>query len=89
MTGDINRLLMQMREEPVPALRGFEAALWQEIHHRHARSRILGAIGRNTGIAAAGLAIGIVLAVTRPVASPKPVNIPLLLTEVPPASLLE
>lgn len=90
MIGDINGLLAQLREAPVPALPGFEAALWQEIRHRRARSQIImGAIGRNTGIAAAGLAIGIILAITRPVASHRPVNIPLLLTEVPPASLLE
>ena len=91
MTRDLDGLLAHMRDgaEPLPALSGVEHALWQEIHRWRARKRIVDAIGRNTGIAAAGLAIGILVAVTRPAPPSKPVNIPLLLTEVPPASLLE
>jgi len=89
MTNDLDRLLTGIRDELAPPLVGVENALWHEIHRRHARSRILNAVGRNTGIAAAGLAIGIMVAVTRPSPPPKPVAIPLLLTEVPPASLLE
>ena len=89
MINDLNVLLANMRDEPTPALTSIESALWQEIHRRRTRSQILNAVGRNTGIAAAGLAIGIMVAVTRPLPPPKPVAIPLLLTEVPPASLLE
>jgi hypothetical protein len=89
MSNDLDRLLAGMRDESATAPVGVESALWREIHRRHARSQIRNAIGRNTGIAAAGLAIGIVMAVTRPPPPPKPVAIPLLLTEVPPASLLE
>ena len=89
MTNDLDKLLAGMRDEPAGGLAGVESALWREIHRRHARSQIRNAIGRNTGIAAAGLVIGIVVAVTRPLPPPKPVAIPLLLTEVPPASLLE
>ena len=89
MRNDLDAVLADMRNEPMPALACVENTLWREIHRRHARSRIRNAVGRNTGIAAAGLVIGIVVAITRPVPPPKPVAIPLLLTEVPPASLLE
>ena len=89
MTNHLDALLARMAERPGPAVSGVESRLWREIHRRHAWRQIMGAIGRNTGIAAAGLAIGIVVAITRPLPPPKPVNIPLLLTEVPPASLLE
>jgi len=89
MTDNLEALLASLRDEPAPALADVEGALWQEIRRRHARGQIAGAIGRNTGIAAAGLMIGVVLAITRPLSPPKPVSIPLLLTEVPPASLLE
>jgi len=89
MSDDLDRLLARMRGNGVSGLAGVEDALWREIGRRRARDRIMAAIGRNTGIAAAGLVIGLVLAVTRPVSPPKPVSISLLLTEVPPASLLE
>ena len=89
MTNNLDGLLAAMRDEAIPTPADVESALWQQIHRRRARGQIMGAIGRNTGIAAAGLAIGLVVAVTRPAPPPKPVNIPLLLTEVPPASLLE
>lgn len=89
MATDLEELLVRMRNEATPALGGVENHLWREIHRRRAHGRIMRVIGRNTGIAAAGLAIGIAVAVTRPAAPPKSVNITLLLTEVPPASLLE
>lgn len=89
MSEDLDRLLAEMQGGKPPALAGFEGMLWREIHRRRARDRVLGAIGRNTGIAAAGLMIGLGMAVTRPAPPPRPVDIPLLLTEVPPASLLE
>ena len=89
MTNTLDGLLATMRDEPMPGPADVENALWQEIHRRRARGKIMDAIGRNTGIAAAGLAIGLVVAVTRPAPPPKPIAIPLLLTEVPPASLLE
>ena len=50
---------------------------------------MMGEFRRNAGIAAAALLIGVVVSVSRPVAKPKPVNISLLLTEVPQASLLQ
>jgi hypothetical protein len=86
---DLDALLADMREEKTPALADIESALWQQIRRRRARDQIVGVLGRNTGIAAASLAIGIVVAVTRPAPPPRPVAIPLLLTEVPPASFLE
>ena len=89
MTNGLDRLLAGMRDEAEPQLAGVESALWREIHRRQARTHIMGAFGRNTGIAATGLVIGIIVAITRPLPPPKPVSIPLLLTEVPPASLLE
>ena len=89
MATDFEELLVRMRNEATPALVDVENQLWREIHRRRARDRIMRVIGRNTCIAAAGLAIGIAVAVTRPAAPPKSVNITLLLTEVPPASLLE
>jgi len=89
MTNDLDQLLADFRDEDTPALAGFENALLREIRRRRARNQVIAAIGRNTGIAAAGLAIGLTVAVTRPAPPPKPVNITLLLTEVPPASLLE
>lgn len=86
---DLDRLLAGLDDEAMPALAGIENAMWREIHRRGAQQRIWGAVGRNTGIAAAGLVIGVMVAVTRPAPPPNPVAIPLLLTEVPPASLLE
>src|SRR5579862_9898197 len=89
MANNLEALLVGLRDETAPTLAGVESGLWREIHRQRARGRILGAIGCNTGIAAAGLVIGIAAAVTRPLPPPEPVSIPLLLTEVPPASLLE
>ena len=63
--------------------------MWQEIHRRQRAHRVmLGALQRNVGIAAVALLIGIAVSVNRPLPT-RPVSITLLLTEVPPASLLE
>jgi hypothetical protein len=67
-----------------------EGTLWEEIRRRQRAQRsVLGEVGRSGGIAAMALLIGIALGTSRPLPPPKPVNITLLLTEVPPASLLE
>lgn len=90
MTNDLERLLEGLRDEALPVLTGTENAMWREIHRRQRAHRIfLGEVGRNGGIAAAALLIGVAVGVTRPVPQPKPVDITLLLTDVPPASLLE
>ena len=90
MTDKLDALLAKLSDDAIPSLAGTESAMWREIHRRQrAQSLVLGEVGRNTGIATAALLIGVVLAITRPVQPPKPVNITLLLTEVPPASLLE
>jgi hypothetical protein len=71
-------------------LPGIEGGMWREIHRRQRAQRlILGEVGRNTGIAAVALLIGVAVTIHHPAPTPKPVNITLLLTEVPPASLLE
>jgi hypothetical protein len=90
MNDDLDALLARVRDDAPSALPGIENALWGEIHRRQRTQRfVLGEVGRNTGIAAAALLIGIALGTARPAPPPKPVNITLLLTEVPPASLLE
>lgn len=90
MNDDLDALLARVRDDAPPALTGIETAMWSRIHRRqHAQRLVLGEVGRNTGIAAAALLIGVALGAARPPPAPKPVNITLLLTEVPPASLLE
>jgi hypothetical protein len=90
MNGDLDTLLSTLRDDAPTTLSGIEDGMWREIHRRQrARRQVLGEVGRNTGIAAAALLIGVAVSVARPAAPPKPVNITLLLTEVPPASLLE
>jgi hypothetical protein len=90
MNDDLDLLLARIRDDTPSALLGIEAAMWAQIHRRQrARRFVLGEVGRNGGIAAAALLIGIALGAWRPAPPPKPVNITLLLTEVPPASLLE
>jgi hypothetical protein len=90
MNGDIDTLLSALRGDAPIALSGIENGMWLEIRRRQRTRRlILGEVGRTTGIAAAALLIGVAVSVARPAAPPKPVNITLLLTEVPPASLLE
>lgn len=90
MNDDLDALLARVRDDAPSALTGIEAAMWSRIHRRqHAQRLVLGEVGRNTGIAAAALLIGVALGAARPPPAPKPVNITLLLTEVPPASLLE
>jgi len=90
MNGDLDTLLSALRDDAPADLPGIEGGIWREIHRRErVRRRILGEVGRSTGIAAAALLIGVAVSVARPAPPPKPVNITLLLTEVPPASLLE
>ncbi|MGZ5925185.1 MAG: hypothetical protein ACXWLJ_00795 [Rhizomicrobium sp.] len=90
MNDDLDALLARVGDDAPPALTGIEARMWSRIHRRRqARRLVLGEVGRNTGIAAAALLIGIALGAARQPPAPKPVNITLLLTEVPPASLLE
>jgi hypothetical protein len=90
MNEDLDALLASIRDDAPSALFGIEATMWARIHRRRRAQRLaLGEVGRNTGIAAAALLIGIALGTARPLPAPKPVNITLLLTEVPPASLLE
>ena len=90
MNDDLDALLARVRDDAPSALSGIEAAMWSRIRRRQRAQRlVLGEVGRNTGIAAAALLIGIALGAARPPPAPKPVNITLLLTEVPPASLLE
>lgn len=95
MNGDLDTLLSALRDDaPFDGrpgnLAGIEGGIWQEIHRRErVRRRILGEVGRSTGIAAAALLIGVAVSAARPAPPPRPVNITLLLTEVPPASLLE
>ena len=90
MNNDLDTLLAGLRDEALPALAGVEQSVWQTIHRRQrTRSIIMGEFRRNAGIAAAALLIGVAVSVARPVSKPKPVNISLLLTEVPQASLLQ
>jgi hypothetical protein len=90
MNDDLDALLARVRDETPSALPGIENTLWEEIHRRQRAQRsMLGEFGRGGGIAAVALLIGIALGTSRPLPPPKPVNITLLLTEVPPASLLE
>jgi hypothetical protein len=90
MNGDLDTLLSALRDDAPTILSGVEDGLWREIHRRQrARRLVLGDVGRTTGIAAAALLIGVAVGIARPAPRPKPVNITLLLTEVPPASLLE
>lgn len=90
MNGDLDTLLSALRDDTPADLPGIEGGIWREIHRRECvRRRILGEMGRSTGIAAAALLIGVAVSVARPAPPPRPVNITLLLTEVPPASLLE
>jgi hypothetical protein len=90
MNGDLDTLLSALREDAPAALTGVEDGMWREIHRRQrVRRLVLGEVGRTTGIAAAALLIGVAVSAARPAPPPKPVNITLLLTEVPPASLLE
>lgn len=90
MNDDLDALLATLRAAAPSGSPGIENGLWSEIHRRRrARQFVLGEVGRNSGIAAAALLIGIALGTSRPLPAPKPVNITLLLTEVPPASLLE
>ena len=90
MNDDLDALLARVRDATPSALPGLENTLWEEIHRRQRAQRsMLGEVGRGGGIAAVALLIGIALGTSRPLPPPKPVNITLLLTEVPPASLLE
>jgi type VI protein secretion system component VasF len=90
MNGDLDTLLSAFRDDAPTTLSGVEDGMWREIHRRRrARQLFLGEVGRTTGIAAVALLIGVAVSIARPAAQPKPVNITLLLTEVPPASLLE
>ena len=90
MHDDLDALLARVRDATPAALPGLENTLWEEIHRRQRAQRsMLGEFGRSGGIAAVALLIGIALGTSRPLPPPKPVNITLLLTEVPPASLLE
>ena len=90
MRGDLDGILSALRDDVPPRLLGAENRIGPEIHRRRqARHRILGEIGRNTGIAAGALLIGIAVSLGRSLPPPQAVNITLLLTEVPPASLLE
>jgi hypothetical protein len=90
MSKTLDGLLAGLCADTPPSLAGIEDGLWKEIHRRQqAQSLIRGEVGRNTGIAAAALLIGVALGSSHTLPAPKPVNITLLLTEVPPASLLE
>jgi hypothetical protein len=90
MNDDLDVLLARIRDDAPSASPGIEAMMWARIHRRQrARRFVVGEVGRTSGIAAAALLIGIALGTSRPASPPKPVNITLLLTEVPPASLLE
>jgi hypothetical protein len=90
MNDDLDALLARVRAATPSALPGIENTVWEEIHRRQRAQRsMLGEFGRGGGIAAVALLIGIALGTSRPLPPPKPVNITLLLTEVPPASLLE
>jgi hypothetical protein len=90
MAGDLEMLLAKFHDDMVPSLAGMEDAVCAEIRRRkRARSLLLGEAGRKTGIAAAALLLGVAIAATRPLPPPQSVSIPLLLTEVPPASILE
>jgi hypothetical protein len=90
MYDDLDTLLAGLRDDALPALVGVEHAVWRKIRQRQrAHTALVGEFRRNAGIAAAALLIGVVVSVSRPVPQPKPVNISLLLTEVPQASLLQ
>jgi hypothetical protein len=90
MSGDLELLLARLHDDMAPPLAGVEDSVCAEIRRRkQARSFLLGEAGRNTGIAAAALLLGVAIAATRPLPPPRAVSISLLLTEVPPASLLE
>lgn len=89
MDANIDTLLANLGATETPALAGLEQAVWNEIHRRNAKDRVWGTLGRNSGIAAVALLIGVAVGIARPVHTAKPANISLLLTEVPPASLLE
>ena len=90
MYNNLDALLAGLREGATPALAGVEQVVWGKIHRRQrAHTALVGEFRRNAGIAAAALLIGVVVSVSRPVQHPKPVNISLLLTEVPQASLLQ
>lgn len=90
MNDDLDALLARLRDAAPASLPSLENTLWEEIHRRQRAQRsMLGEFGRGGGIAAVALLIGIALGTSRPLPPPKPINITLLLTEVPPASLLE
>lgn len=89
MHADIDALLAGLSEREMPSLAGFEEALWSEIHRRSAKDRAWRALGRNSGIAAMALLIGVAVGIARPIHPPKSPNIPLLFTEAPSASLLQ
>ena len=90
MNDDLDALLARIRDETPSALPGIENTMWEEIHRRQRAQR--SCWGNSAAVAASrrvALLIGIALGTSRPLPPPKPVNITLLLTEVPPASLLE
>ncbi len=90
MAGDLELLLARFHDDIVPSLAGMEDSVCAEIRRRkQVRNLLLGEAGRKTGIAAAALLLGVAIAATRPLPPPRTVSISLLLTEVPPASLLE
>lgn len=90
MRSDLDSILSAVRDDVPPVLSGIENGIWPEIRRRQSvQHRLLGEVGRNTGIATAALLIGIAVSTGRSLPPPKAVNITLLLTEVPPASLLE
>jgi len=90
MRSDLDSILSAVRDDVPPAVSGIENGIWPEIRRRrYAQHRMLGEIGRNTSIAAVALLIGMAVGFGRSLPPHHTVNIALLLTEVPPASLLE